>query len=111
MQSGKNPDDENRQRFAHQANVKNSESKSLKRMKQPLPCVAASCIEFTANHIDTDYHLYFTTYILKSTDYAATFIIMYILIWVSMYFSIKAKIKKMNKQLQEIQQEGVKKQS
>lgn len=36
--------------------------------------------------------------------YAATFIIMYVLIWMGIYFPIKAKIKKMNKQLKEIQQ-------
>ncbi len=37
--------------------------------------------------------------------YAATFIIIYVLIWVSIYFPIKAKIKKMNAQLQEIQKD------
>ncbi len=40
--------------------------------------------------------------------YFASFIFMYILIWVSTYFSIKAKINKMNKQLQELQQEDKK---
>ncbi len=36
--------------------------------------------------------------------YAATFLILYVLIWVSIYFPMKAKIKKMNRQLREIQQ-------
>ncbi len=35
--------------------------------------------------------------------YVATFIFTYVLIWVSQYFSMRAKIKKMNKQLQEMQ--------
>ncbi len=48
------------------------------------------------------HHLY------GALGYIAAFIIMYILIWGSMYFPIKAKIKKMNKQLQEIQQEDKK---
>ncbi len=40
--------------------------------------------------------------------YVAVFIITYVLIWVSRYSSIKAKVKKMNKQLEEIQQEDKK---
>jgi len=40
--------------------------------------------------------------------YAAMFIGLYVLIWVSIYFPIKAKIKKMNRQLREIQQEDKK---
>ncbi len=36
--------------------------------------------------------------------YAATFLIIYALIWVSIYFPIKAKIKKMNEQLREIEE-------
>ncbi len=41
------------------------------------------------------HHLY------GALGYTAAFVIMYVLIWVSIYFPIKAKIKKMNKQLQE----------
>ncbi len=41
-------------------------------------------------------------------SYAAGFIFMYIIIWGSMYFSMKTKIKKMNDQLHEIQQEDKK---
>ncbi len=37
--------------------------------------------------------------------YVAAFTGMYTLIWVSVYFSMKSKIKKMNSRLQEIQQE------
>ncbi len=37
--------------------------------------------------------------------YAAVFLFMYLLIWVSIYFPIKAKIKKMNKHLQELRRE------
>lgn len=37
--------------------------------------------------------------------YTASFIFTYVIIWVSTYFPIKAKIKKMNKQLRELQQE------
>ncbi len=40
--------------------------------------------------------------------YVAVFMITYVLIWVSQYFSMRAKIKKMNKQLQELQQEDKK---
>ncbi len=45
--------------------------------------------------------------IFGALSYATSFILMYIFIWVSMYFSIKSKINKMNSQLKEIQQENI----
>lgn len=38
--------------------------------------------------------------------YIGGFVAVYLIMWVSIYFSIKSKVKKMNEQLQEIQQEG-----
>lgn len=43
-------------------------------------------------------------YLYGALCYVGGFILVYVIMWSSMYFSIKAKIKKMNKQLQEIQQ-------
>ena len=37
--------------------------------------------------------------------YVGGFILVYLIMWLSIYFSIKVKIKKMNKQLQEMQNE------
>ncbi len=40
--------------------------------------------------------------------YIGGFILVYVIMWCSIYFSIKEKIKKMNQQLQEMQQKDVK---
>ena len=44
-------------------------------------------------------------YLYGALGYIGSFILTYVITWCSIYFSIRAKIKKMNKQLQEIQQE------
>lgn len=44
------------------------------------------------------HHLY------GALGYAGAFILVYLIMWVSIYFSIKTKIKKMNSQLQELNQ-------
>lgn len=44
-------------------------------------------------------------YLYGALGYAGGFILVYAIIWCSMYFSMKAKIKQMNMQLQEMQQE------
>lgn len=46
-------------------------------------------------------------YLFGALGYIGGFIVIYIIMWCSLYFSIKAKIKKMNKQLKEIQQTKV----
>lgn len=43
--------------------------------------------------------------IYGALGFVGAFVSMYIIMWCSMYFSIKAKIKKMNMQLQQIQRE------
>lgn len=43
-------------------------------------------------------------YLYGALGYIGGFIVAYLFIWCTLYFSIKSKIKKMNKQLQEIQQ-------
>ncbi len=64
---------------------------------------------FVISFVPVSYVLYWMPHNLYGAlGYAAGFIIMYVLIWVANYFPIKAKIKKMNKQLQEIQQEDKK---
>ena len=53
------------------------------------------CLSYVLNWMP--HHLY------GALGYAGGFVGGYILMWCAIYFSIKAKIKKMNKQLQEIQ--------
>lgn len=43
-------------------------------------------------------------YIYGALGYTGAFIAMYVIMWCSIYFSIKSKIKKLNKQLMEMQQ-------
>lgn len=43
-------------------------------------------------------------HLFGALGYIGGFIVVYLIMWCSLYFSIKAKIKKMNKQLQELQQ-------
>lgn len=47
-------------------------------------------------------------YLYGALGYIGAFIAVYLIMWISIYFSVKAKIKKMNKRLQEIQQKEVK---
>lgn len=47
-------------------------------------------------------------YLYGALGYSGSFILVYVVMWCSIYFSIRAKIKKMNKQLQEMQQQDVK---
>ena len=47
-------------------------------------------------------------YLYGALGYIGAFIAVYLIMWISIYFSVKAKIKKMNKRLQEIQQNEVK---
>ncbi len=66
-------------------------------------------IVFIISFAPISYVLYWMPHnILGALSYATSFILMYIFIWVSMYFSIKSKINKMNSQLKEIQQDGIK---
>lgn len=44
-------------------------------------------------------------YLYGALGYVGGFILVYVVMWCSIYFSIRAKIKKMNKQLQAMQQE------
>ena len=46
-------------------------------------------------------------YLYGALGYVGGFIAVYVIMWCSIYFSIKAKIKKMNKHLQEIQQDDI----
>lgn len=46
-------------------------------------------------------------YLYGALGYIGAFISVYLIMWISVYFSVKAKIKKMNKRLQEIQQKEV----
>lgn len=46
-------------------------------------------------------------YLYGALGYIGGFIAVYMVMWCSMFFSMRAKIKKMNKQLQEIQQQDV----
>lgn len=45
-------------------------------------------------------------YLYGALGYVGGFIAVYLIMWISIYFSIKAKIKKINKQLHEIRQES-----
>ncbi len=64
---------------------------------------------FVLSFAPVSYLLYWMPHhVYGALSYAAAFIIMYVLIWVSIYFPMKAKIKKMNKQLREIQQDDKK---
>lgn len=45
-------------------------------------------------------------YLFGALGYVAAFVTVYAIMWLSIYFSIKAKIKKMNRHLQEMQQNG-----
>lgn len=46
-------------------------------------------------------------YLYGALGYIGGFILVYVVMWCSIYFSIKAKINKMNKHLQEIQQDDI----
>ncbi len=60
---------------------------------------------FVISFAPISYLLYWMPHNLYGAlGYAAVFLIMYLLIWMSIYFPIKAKIKKMNKQLKEFRQ-------
>ena len=45
-------------------------------------------------------------YLYGALGYVAAFVIVYVLMWTSIYFSIKAKIKKMNEQLKNMQSQN-----
>lgn len=47
-------------------------------------------------------------YLYGALGYVGGFIAVYIIMWLSIYFSVKSKIEKMNKQLRDIQQEDAK---
>lgn len=46
-------------------------------------------------------------YLYGALGYIGAFIAVYLIMWISIYCSVKAKIKKMNKRLQELQQKEV----
>lgn len=45
-------------------------------------------------------------YLYAALGYCGWFVLIYVIMWCSIYFSIRAKIKKMNKHLQEMQNEN-----
>lgn len=74
-------------------------------LKQTLVHFAVLALPF----FGVGYILHWLPHILYGAiAYVGAFILLYVIIWLSTYFSIRAKIKKMNRHLQEMQQNETK---